>query len=101
MRRLPEFRLIPEPADAAAEAVTPNGWCDPEVGRRFKLGGAPDALQGEAAPLCDACGCAMTFYGQLDSLGDSEGLYDIADCGLILVFYGFDCCEPKAVLQSR
>ena len=43
----------------------------------------------------------MTFYGQLDSLGDSEGLYDIADCALILVFYGFDYCEPKAVLQSR
>jgi len=39
----------------------------------------------------------MTFYGQLDSVGDAVCL---ADCGMIYVFVCFDCYETKSVLQS-
>ena len=39
----------------------------------------------------------MSFYGQLDSLGDQ---YNLADCGMVYVFVCFDCFESKSVLQS-
>jgi hypothetical protein len=39
----------------------------------------------------------MTFYAQLDSLGDNHCL---ADCGMIYVFVCWDCFETKSVLQS-
>jgi len=39
----------------------------------------------------------MTFYGQLDSVGDSISL---ADVGMVYVFVCFDCFTSKSVLQS-
>ena len=39
----------------------------------------------------------MTFYGQLDSIGDD---YALADVGVIVVFFCFDCNEPVAELAS-
>ena len=39
----------------------------------------------------------MSFYGQLDSIGDS---YDLADCGIILVFVCFDCFETRSILHA-
>ncbi len=39
----------------------------------------------------------MTFYAQLDSLGDE---FVIADCGLIHVFVCFDCVEVAALVGS-
>ncbi len=39
----------------------------------------------------------MTFYGQLDSVGDDICL---ADVGIVYVFVCFDCYETKSLLQS-
>ncbi len=39
----------------------------------------------------------MTFYGQLDSIGDD---IMIADCGLIYIFVCFDDFAAQAVVQS-
>ena len=39
----------------------------------------------------------MSFYGQLDSIGDE---YDIADCGMLYVFLCFDCFEATAFVHS-
>lgn len=97
---IPEFRLVPEPADEAAAAMRPAPWAPPEVGNRHKIGGRPDLLQDEPFPACPGCGATMAFYGQLDSLGDEDRRYDIADCGMVFVFLCFDCFEARAVVQS-
>jgi len=39
----------------------------------------------------------MTFYGQLDSVGDQIAL---ADVGMIYVFVCFNCFETRSILQS-
>ena len=39
----------------------------------------------------------MTFYAQLDGIGDE---FALADCGLIYVFVCFNDFEVKAILQS-
>jgi hypothetical protein len=39
----------------------------------------------------------MTFYGQLDSIGDR---FNLADCGMIYVFVCFDCFETQSVLET-
>ncbi len=40
----------------------------------------------------------MTFYGQLDSVGDD---ICIADAGMVFVFLCFDCFEAAAMVQSH
>lgn len=94
---LPSFRLIAEPSGPDAAAAQGFEWADPEVGRRHQLGGQPIWLQGEATPRCPACTEAMTFYAQLDGIGDDIAL---ADCGLVYVFVCFNDFEVKAILQS-
>jgi hypothetical protein len=47
--------------------------------------------------MCPDCRQPMTFYGQLDSIGDDLVL---ADCGLVYVFVCFDDYRTEAVLQS-
>ena len=96
-RRLPPFRLVAEPASEEARALTGFEWADAEVGRRHRLGGEPSWLPGDATPMCPACGQRMTFYAQLDSIGDDVVL---ADCGLVYVFVCFDDFRAAAVLQS-
>ena len=39
----------------------------------------------------------MTFYGQLDSIGDDV---TIADVGLVYVFVCFNDVEARAIVQS-
>ena len=39
----------------------------------------------------------MTFYGQLDSIGDD---FALADAGLVMVFVCFECFEADAVIAS-
>ena len=39
----------------------------------------------------------MTFYAQIDSIGDK---YDLADCMVIHNFVCFDCFEVKAILSK-
>ncbi|HYN23141.1 MAG TPA: hypothetical protein VE078_19435, partial [Thermoanaerobaculia bacterium] len=72
-------------------------WAGPEVGKRSKLGGEPAWIENDDTPRCTDCQQTMTFYGQLDSIGDAINL---ADCGMIYVFVCFDCYECQAILQS-
>ena len=93
---IPEIPLELKPKSAEAEKVIGFKWADPEIGKRSKLGGTPDWEQHPQVPSC-SCGKEMTFYGQLDSIGDEISL---ADCGMIYVFVCFDCFETKSVLQT-
>jgi hypothetical protein len=96
-RSIPAFRLVPHPATAEAQAAAGFEWAAPEVGRRHQIGGEPTWLQGDATPTRPDCKQPMTFYAQLDSVGDD---FVIADCGLVYVFVCFDDYRCQAVLQS-
>ena len=94
---IPEIPLVPQPETDAARQALGFRWAGPEMGKRHKLGGAPAWIQNDDTPQCPDCQNAMTFYGQLDSVGDDVCL---ADCGMIYVFVCFDCYECQAILQS-
>ncbi len=96
-RYLPEIPLSPSPATDEATAAIGFKWADERVGRRHKLGGIPEWLQGPDVPLCSDCQQTMTFYGQLDSVGDGIVL---ADVGMVYVFVCFDCFTTRSILQS-
>ena len=96
--RLPEIPLAVNPASPEARAVAGFKWAAGNVGRRHKLGGSPDWIQRAEVPACSDCKQAMTFYGQLDSVGDEV---TIADAGMIYVFVCFDCYTTTSVLQSE
>jgi hypothetical protein len=96
-RSIPPFRLAAIPLTEEAAQLEPFKWADAEVGKRHKLGGAPDFLDKAEFPTCPSCGKSMSFYGQLDSLNDE---FVLADCGMVYVFVCFDCFETKAILQS-
>lgn len=95
---IPEIPL--KPAAKTAQAKKAIGFeYNKEAGTRHKLGGKPDWLQKkrDETPTCEDCGAKMTFYGQLDSIGDD---YNLADCGMVYVFVCFDCFTTKSVLQA-
>ena len=96
-RHLPEISLTPSPTTAEGRAAVGFKSADPTAGHRHKLGGDPDWLQGPEVPECPDCHEVMSFYGQLDSVGDTVTL---ADVGMIYVFVCFDCFTAKSVLQS-
>src|SRR5690242_59942 len=96
-RRVPPFRLVAEPLSAEAEAAAGFEWAPTEVGTRHRIGGEPDDLQGADTPTCPSCAQPMTFYGQLDSVGDD---FALADAGLVRVFVCFDCFEAMARIAS-
>jgi hypothetical protein len=95
--QIPEIRLIAAAETSEAKAVVGFRWAASTVGNRHKLGGVPDWLQVAEMPACVACTQRMSFYGQLDSIGESLCL---ADCGIIYVFVCFDCFTTQSILQS-
>jgi hypothetical protein len=99
--QFPEIPMILKPvteeAKEEAKAVVGFKWAKAPIGKRNKLGGAPDWLQAAATPDCPGCNDAMTFYGQLDSVGDDMCL---ADVGMIYVFICLGCFEAKNIFQS-
>jgi len=97
MKKIPPFKLIPEPLNDEAKKLPPFQWAGGDIGKRHQLGGDPNFIQEEDFPVCLQCKQKMTFYGQLDSINDN---YVIADCGMIYVFCCFDCNEAKAIIQS-
>jgi hypothetical protein len=101
--KIPPFRLVLEPLSEASARVTGFKWAGEDalgrkIGQRHKLGGDPDFLQRDQIPSCPDCKSAMTFYGQLDSIGDEICL---ADCGMIYVFVCFNCFTTKSVMHSN
>lgn len=98
MKRIPPFKLVPEPLTEEARKLPPFRWADPDVGQRHRLGGAPPSSLGqEHWPQCPECGGRMSFYGQLDSINDE---FCIADAGLVCVFVCFECNEVRATIES-
>jgi hypothetical protein len=95
-KRIPPFRLVAHPTTAEAEQAAGFAWAAPEVGTRHRIGGEPDELPGFNTPRC-SCGNPMTFYGQLDSIGDD---FALADVGVVQVFVCFDCFEAAAQITS-
>ena len=95
MRVIPLFKLVPEPLNDEAAKLPPFKWTGGDVGRRHRLGGKPDFIQGEDVPAC-SCAKPMTFYAQLDSINDE---FCLADCGMIYVYVCFDCLETRSLLQ--
>lgn len=96
MRDIPPFKLTPEPLTDEAATLPPFKWAGDDIGKRHRLGGKPDFIQGEEVPRC-SCSKDMAFYAQLDSINYE---FVLADCGMIYVFVCFDCLETKSVLQS-
>jgi hypothetical protein len=96
MRRIPEIPLVPQPMTPEARAAVGFKWND-EGGTRHRLGGEPSWQQTAEWPACPHCKEQMSFYGQLDSIGDE---YDLADVGMLYVFVCFECLTTKSVLQS-
>jgi hypothetical protein len=94
--KIPPIPLVPKPASPEAESAIGFKWAGDSIGRRHRIDGDPEWLQSEQTPQC-ACGKSMSFYAQLDSVGDS---YCLGDCGMIYVFVCWDCWETKSVLQS-
>lgn len=93
--KIPPVPLVPTPETAEATEAVGFKWAGEPIGKRHRIGGEPDWIQDDNVPRC-LCGKPMSFYGQLDSLGDS---HSIGDCGMIYVFLCWDCLETKSVLQ--
>jgi uncharacterized protein YwqG len=91
---IPEIKLVPTPETEEGKSAVGYKY-NKEAGHRHKLGGRPDFIQEEEWPTC--CGNKMTFYAQIDSIGDN---YDLADCGMIYVFVCFDCFNTKSILHA-
>ncbi|GAB5562757.1 MAG: hypothetical protein SynsKO_44040 [Synoicihabitans sp.] len=95
VKEIPEIPLRMDPSTPQAKSVIGFQW-NSEAGRGHKLGGSPDWSQGDETPECPPCFQKMTFYGQLDCIGDDIAL---GDCGRIFVFVCMDCFETKSVIQ--
>jgi hypothetical protein len=98
MKRVPGFRLVPEPLTDEARQRPGFKWAGPDVGKRHQLGGPPARpISDDDWPRCPDCRERMSFYGQLDSINDD---ICIADAGVIYVFICFECNEVKAEIGS-
>jgi hypothetical protein len=98
MKKIPPFKLVPEPLTEEARRLPRFKSAGPEAGRRHQLGGEPARkLRDEEWPRCPDCKQGMTFYGQFDSINDD---IMIADVGMIYVFLCFECNEAKAVIDT-
>ncbi|MCD6051599.1 MAG: hypothetical protein K0Q55_3008 [Verrucomicrobia bacterium] len=95
MNKIPEIPLVMNPMTPEARGVIGFKWND-EAGKGHKIGGEPGWIQGDETPECSQCFTGMTFYGQLDCLGDEVAL---GDCGRIFVFVCMDCLNTQSVLQ--
>ena len=91
---IPKIKLVPTPETTEAKAAIGYEW-NKIAGTRHFLGGNPDELSIQGYPRCKECNEIMTFYAQIDSIGDD---YDLADCGVIHNFVCFDCFTVQALL---
>ena len=67
------------------------------MGTRNRIGGEPGGLNQGEYPGCPSCHERMTFYGQLESIGDDIVL---ADASVVHVFVCFNCFEAAATIAS-
>ena len=98
MKEIPEIPLVMQAATPEAKRAIGFEWADSSVGKRFKIGGNPDFVQSDGSQACKSCGGEMTFYAQIDSVGDEVCL---ADVGMVYVFVCFGCFASESFVQSR
>lgn len=96
MKRVPPFKLIAEPLNDEAANLPRFPFADPDVGTRHRIGGESSFIGVEDYPHCTGCRETMTFYGQLDSIGDG---YELADVGVVAVFVCYDCFSAQAQIR--
>lgn len=94
--QIPKIRLHTFPESEEAEKAVGYEW-NMEAGKRHFLGGSPDNVRKEEFPDCDECNEKMTFYSQIDSIGDD---YDLADCMVIHTYVCFSCFTVKSNLSQ-
>jgi hypothetical protein len=95
MKQIPEIPLVMNPQTPEARAVIGFRW-NSTAGKGHKLGGVPDWIQNDETPNCPVCAAPMTFYGQLDCIGDQIAL---GDCGMIYVFCCFGCGTTQSLTR--
>lgn len=93
---IPKVKLVTQPETDEAKAIVGYEWNE-IAGTRHHLGGKPDGLTEGEYPACEDCKKTMTFYAQVDSIGDK---FDLADCMVIHNFVCFDCFTVKAMLSQ-
>ena len=96
--QIPKIKLVAQPETEEAKTAVGYAWNN-IAGTRHFLGGAPEEISESDYPHCADCGNVMTFYAQIDSIGER---YDLADCMVIHNYVCFDCFTVKASLvQSK
>jgi len=90
---IPRIDLAPTPQTPEAAAAIGFQSAPPWAGRRHRIGGTPTGMRAADYPVCRSCQAQMSFYGQLDSVGDQVC---IADCFAVAVFICFDCFTTEA-----
>lgn len=93
---IPKINLIPKPDNEEAKSAIGYQWNE-KAGTRHFLGGKPDGMEEVEYPKCEDCNKTMTFYAQIDSIGEK---YDLADCMVIHNFVCFDCHTVKSQLTQ-
>jgi hypothetical protein len=96
MKIIQRIQLVPTPETSEGQSAVGYTW-NAEVGFRHFLGGIPDTRVALTVPKCEDCGAEMTFYSQIDSIGES---YDLADCMVIHTYVCFDCFTVKSLLNQ-
>jgi hypothetical protein len=94
--KIPNIKLIPQPDTEEAKAAVGYKW-NQTADTRHHLGGKPEGLNEADYPTCSDCKKPMTFYAQIDSIGDE---FDLADCMVIHNFVCFDCFTVHARLTQ-
>jgi len=87
---------VTQPETEEAKAIVGYKW-NSIAGTRHFLGGKPEGFIESEYPTCEDCNKTMTFYAQVDSIGDK---FDLADCMVIHNFVCFDCFNVKAILTQ-
>ncbi len=94
--KIPKIKLLAVPETEEAKRVYGYQWNEIASTRNF-LGGSPDGVTESHYPICGQCTQTMTFYAQIDSIGEQ---YDLADCMVIHNYVCFDCFTIKAELRQ-
>lgn len=93
---IPKIKLVVLPDTEEAKSVIGYKWND-TAGTRHYLGGKPNGINENEYPICDDCQNKMSFYAQIDSIGEK---YDLADCMVIHNYVCFECFTVKAQLNQ-
>src|ERR1700741_2384407 len=96
MKEIPKIKLIPQTETEEAKQSVGYKW-NKVAGTRHFLGGRPEEEHDHDYPKCNDCKEVMTFYAQIDSIGDN---YALADCMVIHTYVCFNCFNVTSQLSQ-